>query len=82
MILRVPRFPYTPGRAIYVNPAYITNMTRKDQMKEGFVARTFHIPTDIDDKLRMEAVEKRIRFSDVAILAFKEHIFSKEGKGR
>ena len=43
-------------------------------MREGFVARTFHIPIDVDDKLRMEAVKNRIRFSDMAILAFIEHI--------
>lgn len=44
-------------------------MTRKDQMREGFVARTFHIPTDIDDELRIEAVKSHVRFSDIAILA-------------
>lgn len=63
-----------PGTAIYGCRVYIICMTRKDKMKEGFVARTFHIPVDIDDELRMEAVKKRIRFSDMAILAFKEHI--------
>jgi hypothetical protein len=49
-------------------------MTRKDKMREGFVARTFHIPIDIDDRLRMEAVKKRIRFSDMAILAFGKYL--------
>jgi hypothetical protein len=49
-------------------------MTRKDQMREGFVARTFHIPIDIDDELRMEAVRKRMRFSDMAILAFRKYL--------
>ena len=44
-------------------------MTRKDQMREGFVARTFHIPIDIDDELRVN-----VRFSDMAILAFKEFL--------
>jgi hypothetical protein len=42
-------------------------------MKEGYVARNFHIPTDIDDRLRMEAVRRKIRFSDMAILAFREY---------
>jgi hypothetical protein len=49
-------------------------MTRKDMMRKGFIARTFHIPIDIDDKLRMEAVKKRVRFSDMAILAFREFL--------
>jgi hypothetical protein len=53
---------------------YITAMTRKDEMREGFVARTFHIPIDIDDRFRMEAVKKRIRFSDMAILAFGKYL--------
>jgi len=48
-------------------------MTRKDKMHEGYVSWNFHIPTDIDDELRVEAVKKRIRFSDMAILAFREY---------
>jgi len=35
-------------------------MTRKDEMREGYVARNFHIPINIDEKLRIEAVKKRI----------------------
>jgi len=49
-------------------------MTRKDQMRAGFVARTFHIPIAVDDKLRMMAVKKHVRFSDEAISAFKKHV--------
>jgi len=39
-------------------------MTRKDKMREGFVARNFHIPIDVDDKLRLMAVKNHVRFSD------------------
>jgi len=49
-------------------------MTRKDQMREGYVSRNFHIPIDVDDELRMEAVKKRIRFSDIAIAAFTHYL--------
>jgi hypothetical protein len=49
-------------------------MTRKDKMREGFVARTFHIPIEIDDKLRIMAVKNHLRFSEEAILAFRDHI--------
>jgi hypothetical protein len=45
-----------PGRAIYGCTSTLC-MTRKDEMREGFVARTFHIPEDIDDELRMMAVK-------------------------
>jgi hypothetical protein len=38
-------------------------------MREGFVARTFHIPNDVDDELRMLAIKDHLRFSDMAILA-------------
>jgi hypothetical protein len=61
------------GRALYGHRICNTTITRKDEMREGYVARNFHIPTDIDDKLRMEAVKKRIRFSDMAIVAFTEY---------
>jgi hypothetical protein len=43
-------------------------------MREGFVARTFHIPNDIDDELRMAAVKTHVRFSDMAILAFRKSL--------
>jgi len=43
-------------------------------MRKGFVGRTFHIPEDIDIELRMMAIRNDVRFSDEAILAFKEHI--------
>lgn len=72
-----PRFS---GRALYGNRVYMMDMTRKDKMCEGFVARTFHIPIEIDDELRMMAVKDHLRFSDMAIVAFREHI-SRRQKG-
>jgi hypothetical protein len=54
-------------------------MTRKDKMREGFVARTFHIPNDVDDELRIMAIKNHVRFSDMAILAFREHISRVKG---
>jgi hypothetical protein len=55
-------------------------MTRKDKMKEGFVARTFHIPIDIDDELRMMAIKDHLRFSEMAMVAFREHISRVKGE--
>jgi hypothetical protein len=49
-------------------------MTRKDEMKKGFVAHTFHLPMDLDDKLRMEAVRTHVRFSDIAISALQKYL--------
>jgi hypothetical protein len=72
---QVPRFS---GTAIY-GRTYITIMTRKDKMREGFVARTFHIPNDVDDELRMMAIKDHVRFSEMAILAFREHISRVKG---
>jgi hypothetical protein len=54
-------------------------MVRKDQIREGFVARTFHIPITVDEEIRIEAVRKNIRFSDMATVAF-EHYLEKDGK--
>lgn len=72
-----PRFS---GRALYGNRVYMMDMTRKDKMREGLVARTFHIPIEIDDELRMMAVKDHLRFTDMAIVAFREHI-SRRQKG-
>lgn len=52
-------------------------MTSKDKMKKGFVARTVHIPIELDDTLKMMAVKNRIRFSDMAIVALKD-FFSRQ----
>lgn len=65
---------------LYMGSTYVIGMTRKDKMREGFVARTFHIPIEIDDKLRMMAVKNHLRFSEEAILAFRDHI-SRRGLG-
>jgi hypothetical protein len=55
-------------------------MTRKDKMRTGFVARTFHVPIDVDDKLRMMAIKNHVRFSDEAISAFREHVSKRDEK--
>jgi predicted restriction endonuclease len=44
------------------------------------VERTFHIPIDIDDELRMMTVKDHLRFSEMATLAFKGYI-SRRQKG-
>jgi hypothetical protein len=75
MHTQVPRFS---GTAIYGSTSII-GMTRKDKMREGFVARTFHIPHDVDDELRIMAIKNHVRFSDMAILAFREHISRVKG---
>jgi hypothetical protein len=49
-------------------------MTRKDKMREGFVARTFHIPNDVDDELRMMAIKDHVRFSEMATSVFRDYI--------
>jgi hypothetical protein len=71
IVINIPRLS---GTAIYWNPAYIICMTRKDKMKEGFVARTFHIPMDLDEKLKIKAAKARMRFSEVTILALEEYL--------
>jgi hypothetical protein len=55
-------------------------VTRTDKMRQGYVARAFHLPRDVDDQLRMMAIKNHIRFSDEAILAFREHIAKDGGK--
>ena len=45
------------------------------------VAHTFHLPKDLEDELRMEAVKNRVRFSDVAILVIREFLLNSKVKG-
>ena len=71
MNTQTPRFT---GRALYGRRMCNTIMTRKDQMREGYVSRNFHIPIDVDERLRIEAVKKQIRFSDIATLAFEQYL--------
>jgi len=61
---------------LYRGRTYITNakMTRKDKMKEGFVANTFHLPQDLDEEIRVMAVRNHVSFSEEATQAFKEHV--------
>jgi hypothetical protein len=47
-------------------------MTRKDEMRKGFVARTFHLPED--ENLRMKAIKNRVSFSDITISALREYL--------
>lgn len=53
---------------------FIIHMTRKDAMRKGFVARTFHIPEPLDEKLRMKAIKNKMRFSEVTISALEEYL--------
>jgi hypothetical protein len=50
------------------------HMTRKSEMRDGFVARTFHIPEDLDEKLRLKAVKDKVRFSEITISALREYL--------
>lgn len=66
-------YPGSPEE-LYMGRTYLTTMTRKDKIREGFVARTFHIPEDLDEKLRIKAIKNRVRFSEITILALKEYL--------
>jgi hypothetical protein len=47
---------------------------KKDKVREGFIARSFNIPEDLDEKLRLKAVKDKVRFSDITISALKEYL--------
>ena len=49
-------------------------MTRKVDMKEGIVARTFHISEDIDQRLKIRAAKDKLRFSQVVETALKKYL--------
>ena len=43
-------------------------------IRKGFVARSFNIPKDLDEKLRLKAVKDNVRFSEITICALKEYL--------
>ena len=48
-------------------------MPRKG-IRAGFVARSFNIPEELDEKLRLRAIKDKVRFSDIAILSFRHYL--------
>lgn len=43
-------------------------------MKDGFVSRTFHIPEQLDERLKIKAAKAKMRFSEVTIHALEEYL--------
>lgn len=53
---------------------YVLPMTKKEKMKDGFVSRTFHIPEQLDERLKIKAAKAKMRFSEVTIHALEEYL--------
>jgi len=49
-------------------------MPRKCGIRAGFVARSFNIPEELDEKLRLKAIKDKVRFSEITISALKEYL--------
>jgi len=45
-------------------------------MRQGYIARAFHILIDVDDELRMEAI------NDIAIAAFRHYLQALKATGK
>jgi len=43
-------------------------------IRKGFVARSFNIPADLDEKLKLRAVKDKVRFSEITISALEEYL--------
>src|SRR5262249_16491240 len=71
----IPGFPdyHEPGTAIYRGTSNI-GMPKQNRIRKGFVARSFNIPKDLDEKLRLKAVKDNVRFSEITICALKEYL--------
>jgi hypothetical protein len=70
MILRYPGL----WEQLYMGSTCTLGMTRKNEMRKGFVARTIHIPQELDDRLKLKAIKDRVRFSDVATQALEKYL--------
>jgi len=55
------------GTAIF-GGTYITAM-RKDEIRKGYVSRSFNIPEKLDERLKIKAAKDKVRFSDITISA-------------
>ena len=62
---------HEPGTAIYGGTSHI-GMPK--EVRKGFVARSFNIPADVDEKLKLRAVKDKVRFSEITISALKEFL--------
>jgi len=49
-------------------------MPKQNRIRKGFVARSFNIPADLDEKLKVRAVKDKVRFSEITISALKEFL--------
>jgi len=71
----IPGLPgyHEPGTAIYGGTSNI-GMLKQNKIRKGFVARSFNIPKDLDEELRLKAVKDNVRFSEITICALKEYL--------
>jgi hypothetical protein len=53
---------------------YMLCVTTKEKMREGFVAKTFHLPIVLDDRLRMASVKNHMKFSETVIQALEKYL--------
>jgi len=57
----IPGFPgyHEPGTAIYGDTSNIGMPKQKNGIRKGFVARSFNIPADLDERLKIKAAKIR-----------------------
>jgi len=49
-------------------------MPAKNKVRKGFIARSFTIPEDLDEKLKVKAAKDKVRFSDITISALRAYL--------
>jgi len=69
----IPGFPgyHESGTAIYGGTS---NIGMPKGIRKGFVARSFNIPADLDEKLKIRAARDKVRFSQITISALEEYL--------
>jgi len=43
-------------------------------IRKGFVARSFNIPAELDERLKIKAAKDKVRFSEITISALEQYL--------
>jgi len=62
---------HEPGTAIYGGTS---NIGMPKGIRKGFVARSFNIPAELDERLKIKAAKDKVRFSEITISALEEYL--------
>ena len=72
--LFLPR--YTEEQFLDVSEKVLSNTSPSmpKGIRKGFVARSFNIPAELDERLKIKAAKDKVRFSEITISALEQYL--------